>query len=334
MSRAIGQKSKSQQEPPLSNTRRKVVGKVPITGAELRAGILNGGTWPKIFEQNNEKWALLGGCELSTGKSEECKNPTFNYFPTSKDAVIEWSEEAAPSHSSVAASKAQGAVIDVAKMPYLNHPATKLRPTLLAFEITGHVMLGIVYNYEGALGPTIHILNPWRLTADKSSTSDVFTLVDTAMGKNARKVIIVDVVGELEEKFKYTINLQEFEKQGFCTLWVGILATAVIPRLTELQASVSNTKQLPGAGQQLNDATLNIYNQVYTGIEQEWMDIVKETKESFGEDVCTPSTSAANAVYRMAQEAQKKGGKRKAKRQTRRKRLYKSKWTKKRRNLQ
>jgi hypothetical protein len=160
----------------------------------------------------------------------------------------------------------------------------------------------------------------------------VFALLKESLKTASRNVIIVDIVGELENKFKDEINLQEFEKKGFCTLWVGILARGVIPRLKELQVAVSDTKAVRGSKQQLNDATLNIYNQVYTDIETRWMDVVMEAKSTFGEDVCTPSASAAKAAYVLAKKAQE-AGKRKAKRQTRRKRLYKSKWTKKRRNL-
>lgn len=308
------------------------IGNVRITGKEFREGMLDAETWPLIFQQNNERWKALGGCELSSRVSKQCVNPIFNYFPTSKDAVIEWSEESASDVQNIAASKAEGAVIDVARMPYLNHPATKLRPTLLAFEITGHVMLGIVYNHEGARGPEIHILNPWRLTSSKDSISDVFTLVKESLKTASRNVIIVEVVSELEKKFKHEINLQEFEKQGFCTLWVGILARAVIPRLAELYDTVRDVTAVRGSEQQLNDKTLNIYNDVYSGIEQGWEAVINDAKETFGEDKCTPTASAAKAAIELAKEAQK-AGKRKAKRRTRRKSLYRSRWTKKRRNL-
>ena len=309
-------------------SRIKTVGDIRITGKEFREGIIDAGTWPLIFEQNNARWKALGGCELSSGVSGTCASATFNYFPTSKDAVIEWSDTTESTAKNVVASKAKGAVIDVARMPYLNHPQTFKRPTLLAFEVTGHVMLGIVYNHEGGRGPEIHILNPWSLLEDKESVTDVFTLVKEALKSAGRKVIIVDVVGELNKKYGKEINLQQHEKVGFCTLWVGILAKGVIPYLPQLHNAVKNVKAVVGSDQQLNDETLKMYDKVYTDIETRWDTILREAKKTFGEDVCPPTASAAEAVFKLA-----RAGKRKSRRQTQRKSLYRSRWTKKRRNL-
>ncbi len=300
--------------------RVKKIGSVRITGRELREGVLDGETWPLIFEENNKAWKKLGGCELGKGRSA-CKNSTFNYFPTSHDAVIEWSEDEASTTKNVIATKAKDAVIDVARMPYLTHPETEKRPTLLAFEITGHVMLGVVYALQSGRR-AIHILNPWSLQGE-ASLLDVYALLRT-LGPFEKKIMIVDVVTELETRFGPTINLQEHEKVGFCTLWVGILAKAVIPRLGELQESIRQG----GIGDvQLSERTLMIYKDVYTGIIERWDAVLQESKAIFGEDKC-PTASAARAVLKLAQ-----AGKRKYRRQTKRRPVFRKKWTRKRRNL-
>jgi hypothetical protein len=308
------------------------VGDVRITGKELREGILGADTWPLIFEQNDAKWKSLGGLELrSVGPTAPpTGTPTFNYFPRSEDAVIEWSEETSTAGRNVSAAVAEGAVIDVATMPYLNRPETYERPTLLSFEITGHVMLGIVYQTKR--GPEIHILNPWDLFSNAESAKDVFRLLLESLGPSARNVIVVDVVAELERKYKRTINLQEFEKMGFCTLWVGILARGAIPYLGQLQDSIRNVGLRPGADQTLNDQTLALYSQIYTGIETRWSDVLADAKRTFGEDKCPPTASAATAAVTLAREAMS-GGKRKYIRRRKTMRAKKSRWTKKRRSL-
>jgi hypothetical protein len=318
--------------------KRPRVGDIPITGQEIREGILNPTTWPKIFEQNNEVWKRLGGCPLSEKKSRECEDPKFNYFPTSKDAILEWSDLAAPDGGPVASSKAEGAVIDVAQLPYLSHRETKERPTLLAFEVTGHVMLGILYNKAGGRGPEIHILNPWSMK-ESQQFKDVFELLKAKLGYGARKVIVVDVTSELEawvkrtKKETMTINFQVFEKQGFCTLWVGIFAGAVIPFLPMLDTSVKKTTAISGT--LLNNETLDMYYQVYDIIGKDWISRVKENIPGFNEERCTPTASAAIAVVTLAANAaaQRRGGKRKYRRQTKRRPLFRKRWTMKRRNL-
>lgn len=310
-------------------SRVKKVGKIRITGKELREGILEGETWPLIFEQNNEIWRRLGGCELGEGRSSTCKDPKFNYFPVSQDAVIEWSEEeAASTNPNVVATKAKDAVIDVARMPYLTHNETALRPTLLAFEITGHVMLGVVYPLREG-NRAIHILNPWALEGE-DALLDVYTLHDT-LGAFKRHVVIVDVVTELNKRFGKLINLQEHEKAGFCTLWVGILAGGVIPRLSDLQQTVESTRWT-GSDQQLDEATLRIYRDIYTLIEAKWAMRLASAKKEFNEGKC-PTTSAAMAALTLAKEAAAPvGGKRKHRRQTKRMPLFRKRWTRKHRN--
>lgn len=309
-------------------SRIKTVGKIRITGKELREGILDAETWPLIFEQNDSVWEKLGGCPLGVGRSKTCKDPKFNYFPAKHDAVIEWSEDAAPTRANVVATKAKDAVIDVARMPYLNHSETENRPTLLAFEITGHVMLGVVYPLK--TGRAIHILNPWSLEGE-DSLSDVYALLGT-LGPYQRKVVVVDVVTELTKRFGKIINLQEHEKVGFCTLWVGILAGGVIPRLSELHTSVQSDVR-PSPDQQLNEQTLKIYGEIYRLIEDKWGVLLNKAKKEFNEGKC-PTTSAAIAALTLAQEAAKPvAGKRKPRRQTKRRSLFRRRWTMKRRNL-
>lgn len=305
------------------------IGETRITRAELRAGILNAETWPKVFYENNKTWLKLGGCPLGVGMTKWC-NPkaAFNFFPTSQDAVLEWSEEGAADGSHVASSKAEGAVIDVAKLPFLNHKQTFLRPTLLAFEVTGHVMLGIVY--QSGRGPEIHILNPWSMT-ESQQLKDVYELINAKLGSTARKVIVVDVTNELEKRVKpSTINFQAFEKQGFCTLWVGIFARAVIPYLPELNESIKKGGAIGDAV--LNERTLRLYYTVYDTIGREWASNLSEAKQLFGEDYCMPTAAAATAVTKLAIKSSR-AGKRKPRRQTRRRSLYRKAWTRKRKSL-
>jgi hypothetical protein len=306
-------------------SRIKSVGKIRITGKELREGVLEGETWPLIFAQNNEVWEKLGGCELGEGRSSKCKNPLFNYFPVSQDAVIEWSEDAESTNRNVVATKAKDAVIDVARMPYLTHNETKKRPTLLAFEITGHVMLGVVYPLREG-NRAIHILNPWALEGE-DSLMDVYALHDT-LGAFKRHVVLVDVVTELQKRFGKIINLQEHEKTGFCTLWVGILAGGLIPRLSELHRTIQSSRWT-GSNQQLDEATLRIYQEIYTLIETKWAMRLASAKKEFNEGKC-PTTSAAMAALTLAKEAAAPiGGKRKHRRQTKRRVVFRNRWTKK-----
>lgn len=309
-------------------SRIKEIGKIRITGKELREGILEGETWTHIFAQNNEIWRRLGGCELGEGRSSICRDPKFNYFPVSQDAVIEWSEDAASANPNVVATKAKDSVIDVARMPYLTHRETAKRPTLLAFEITGHVMLGVVYPLREG-NRAIHILNPWALEGENAML-DVYTLHDT-LSTFKRHVVVVDVVTELNKRFGTIINLQEYEKLGFCTLWVGILAGGVIPRLSDLQRTVQSARWT-GSNQQLDETTLNIYNDIYTLIEAKWSMKLASAKKEFNEGRC-PTTSAAMAALALAKEAAAPiAGKRKHRRQTKRMPLFRKRWTRKHRS--
>lgn len=304
---------------------------------EIRAGIVNPSTWPKVFLENNKVWLSQGGCPLGIGVSkEQCKaDAPFNFFPTSRDAVIEWSEEAASNIAHVASEKAEGATIDVARLPFLNHELTKLRPTLVAFEVTGHVMLGIIYNHEGSKGPTIHILNPWSMT-ESQQFKDVFELINAKLGYEARKVIVVDVTAELEKKIKpKIINFQAYEKQGFCTLWVGIFAWEAIPYLSRLHTSVADTIHTAvNPEQQLNESTLKLYEEIYNKIGTKWITEINKYIEKFKEFNCMPTASAATAVVNLAilAGAARRGGKRKPRRQTKRKPLYRNRWTRKQQN--
>jgi hypothetical protein len=331
-STSSGKKRKFDEPPPVGSRAQKV-GKVPITMARIREGVLNGDTWVAIFQQNNEVWKSLGGCPLGVGTSSECdpEKVMFNFFPTSLDAEIEWSEETESGDGHVAADPAPGAVVKVAKMPFLKHPETFKRPTLLAFEVTGHVMLGILYNYKGARGPQLHIVNPWSLK-ESQQLKDVYVLLETTLKKHARNVIVIDVADEIQKtRDPKVINLQEDEKIGFCTLWVGILAGRLIPHLPNLQVAVGEGPE----GGQLNLAALQIYKEVYTNLQDELTALVESSRGNYGEGKCVPWAATAMAVKQLADRAAqaKLGGKRKYKRQTKRKPLYRRTWTKKRRNL-
>ena len=313
---------------------RMMVGNVVITTAELREGVLGGNTWVKLFQQNDRVWKDMGGCPLGIGESEKCPATTpFNYFPTQFNAILEVSEETASNTPNVVAERGKNAVIEVAKLPFLTHEETFKRPTLMVFEITGHVMLSVIYPLEGG-GRAIHILNPWSLTGE-APLKDVYDLLKT-LKRYERNVVVVDVVTELERRFKQQINLQEDERIGFCTLWVGILAAAVIPHLSALKESVANLKEVSGSKQQLNETTLKIYNDIYTKLKTQREKILNQAKSQYGETSCTPTTSAAIAALTLAQLTvpATSGGKRKYRRQTKRKPLFRRRWTSKRRNLQ
>lgn len=319
---------------------RTSIGDVALTGSEIRAGVLNAETWPKIFEQNNKVWKNLGGCPLSEGQSggDTCAGKLFNYFPTRRDAVLEWSDQLDTNTAHVAATKAKNATIDIASLPFLNHKELPNRPTLLAFEVTGHVMLGIIYKYnkvdpKGVVQTTtyIHILNPWNMNGSEQYL-DVLVLLETKLGRKASNIIVVDVTADLEDRYETTINLQEDEKQGFCTLWVGIFANAVIPRLQELYAAVKDPTSTAIGQRQLNEKTLSIYAEVYHSLIEQREAIIAQSRQRFGEDYCSqPYSSAAAAAVNMAtQAAVGKGGKRKHRRQTKRRPLFRRRRTMKR----
>jgi len=190
-------------------------------------------------------------------------------------------------------------------------------------------MLGILYNYPGARGPELHILNPWSLINSQQS-KDVYVLIDTVLKKHARNVVVVDVAHEIQTRQGKTINLQEDEKVGFCTLWVGILAGRIIPDLPKLQMELG--KQ--GSGQ-LSGPALQIYDRVYTNLQKDLSTMVKASRQTYGEAVSTPTAATAMAVTELAKAAflqAKLGGKRKSKLQTRRRLFRPRKWTRKHRS--
>lgn len=132
---------------------------------------------------------------------------------------------------------------------------------------------------------------------------DIYDLLDLKLKYKARKIAVIDVVAELEKKgYKKSINLQEYEKEGFCTLWVGVLASKVIPLL----------------GKPL---TLDVYwNQVYKPLLDEIEEDQKKMKEKIP-GINLKTVASASTVSRLATG---KGRKRKHLAKTKRKRV---KWT-------
>lgn len=338
-----GKRDRSDQPDPVgqppANIRALTVGKKLITRAELRAGILNAETWPEVFLENNKTWLKLGGCPLGIGASRmpQCESATFNFYPTSKDAVIEYSVLNESDEGHVASSVAEGAEVEVAKMPFLGHSEMALRPTLVAFEVTGHVMLGVLI--RTARGVEIHILNPWSMS-ESQQLKDVFTLTDLKLKTKARRVLIIDVAGEVE-KYRESItgkpseiNLQKYEKLGFCTLWVGVIAGQLISQdLRNLQAAISGGTMVNSS---LSKAALDFYQEAYTKLELKLYDTMLGIAKTTGEmSTCMPTAAAARAIYEMAHQAASAagtGGKRKPRRQTKRRPLFRRRWTRKHRN--
>jgi hypothetical protein len=208
----------------------------------------------------------------------------------------------AESGSHVASTHGPQSKIEVAKLPYLNRSAIKERPSFLIFDVTGHVIFTI---YFGNISrPELHILNPWNLMEGNPVLfKDIYDLLDLKLKYKARKIAVIDVVAELEKKgYKKSINLQEYEKEGFCTLWVGVLASKVIPLL----------------GKPL---TLDVYwNQVYKPLLDEIEEDQKKMKEKIP-GINLKTVASASTVSRLATG---KGRKRKHLAKTKRKRV---KWT-------
>jgi hypothetical protein len=182
-------------------------------------------------------------------------------------------------------------------------------------------MLGI---YFGNLArPQLHILNPWSLTGSTQHL-DVYDLVALSSKPLARQILYVDVAGELNKIFKKDYNLQEKERVGFCTLWVGILAAAVIPHLPDLQAAL--TRPAAAASGVLSMEAAAIYkDSVYQPLQEQLDALIDATEKEFPNLQCRYLASA-KAVGDLAATAQG-AGKRKRNRRTYRK---KSTWRQRR----
>jgi hypothetical protein len=245
-----------------------------VQRCEKRLGYLRGESWLDLREKLTENWGTRGGFNLSS-KTNGPGPFTFNYWPGSENAVIELEEDIpAEPGSHVAAEHSRGAKVEVAKLPYLNRTAIRQRPTFLIFDATGHVFLTIYFgersdNKGNILDPELHILNPWNLTTEnKTLLNDVYTLLDLKLKYKARKIAVTDIVNQLKES-RYnkgkSINLQEYEKEGFCTLWVGKIANQVISLLKERKL---NTPITPN----------EYWNQVYKPLLDEIEQAQKEMK--------------------------------------------------------
>jgi hypothetical protein len=159
--------------------------------------------------------------------------------------------------------------------------------------------------------------------------SDVYDLFKENLGiPGSRGIIYIDVAGQLEEAKRIDINLQKDEQVGFCTLWVAIFASKVIPLLNDpkfINAVASSSK----SGNLLNpDVLERYYKEVYEPLIKE-VNNAKTIKDPTLGYTWIDFTyfNAAKAVEKMAVEAltkltiSTKGGKRKRNRRTYRKKL-------------
>lgn len=293
---------------------------------EQREGIIN--DWDSVLETTIQSWGTKGGCQLT--RKESCEGGyLFNYWPPEVNPIIELEEleDDDTSGTHVAADRAPDAPVEFAVLPYLRRTAVTLRPSLMAFTVTGHVMFGIYYGMLKR--PELHILNPWSLLEKNETTGatqlrDVYKLFEEKLKGTARKVAYIDVANEVEKENRMYINLQENERVGFCTLWVPIIGNAVIEKIKELETAVK--KGTPG-GKQLNAESIAIYKSIYDSLQKSLTEKMNAEKEAYPvkyEDI--EHLSAAKAVvalYRKAVGLAPKGGKRKSKRRTYRK---KPKW--------
>ena len=315
-----------------------------ILGQELRQGIIQPESYDKLFVGNTDAWRTLGGCPLGSRESVICdEENTFNFFGAGANPEIEWSDVDDTVVQNTIGTVGEGAEIRIAKLPYLAHPQTFKRPTLFMFSVTGHVMLAVYFNGVGR-GSELHILNPWPLKFGMQQFNDVYTLLKTIIPKD-RGIRIVDIADQVQIYAKslagkeVPINLQENERLGFCTLWVGILATALLttkPRksgskiMSVLQNQVVNAKH--AAGYQLSPIALDIYYTVYTNLIREREELIKQATATFGPDSC--EATAAFAATQMAKRAAvpvPTGGRTYRKRKHVSSTIRKTRWTRKHR---
>ena len=305
------------------------VGDVVVPKSAERIGVVDPRLYDDLFSGNFSTWVKkYGACPLGQGVSKACdEKSTFNVFPPEKNPSLEYDDVSEEAHDNVIGEVAEGAAIESAVLPYLGHEATEARPTLLMFSVTGHVFPGIYF--RSPRGGVLHLLNPWPL-GNTQQIRDVFTLLETNLKTTgAKNIVVVDVAKDVEAYTsrlagkKAEIDLQENEKVGFCTLWVGILSHAVLttetddgtPPMTFLQSA----NAVPAVGDSmLNDRTLGFYSRVYTRLRDEKDALEAEARTLFGKDKCG-FAAAAFAATRLAARAAR-GGKRTVGRRTRKKR--------------
>ena len=293
---------------------------LPVQRNELRNGILRYETWEKVFKLNVKTWKAKGGYQLD-GKEPATGTETFNFWSAANNAQIDFEElDPAEAGDFVGAERADGAEIEYSRLPYFERTQVKKRPSLLMFEVTGHVMIAI---YFGNLGKgegrrELHILNPWPL---KGSTQlkDVYALFDLKMPAKARTILVADVADEVQSISKGEINLQQHEKQGFCTLWVGIIAARAIQIMKELSETVDANRSTPTVSGVLALPVKTLYKtKVYNVLQQKLDENMRRIAEELPMVSCQYLASA-QATESMAEEALGKGGKRTVGRRTRKK---------------
>ncbi len=293
-------------------------------GLDASRGVLEVETWEDVLAATLASWEAQGGCRLTRKKSECPETAPFNFWDD--EALIMFEDDAeAEEGAKVIGSHTSKAEIEHSFLPYLDRPSVRARPSLLVFHVTGHVMLGI---YFGNLPtPELHILNPWKVNGT-IQMSDVYDLFKESIGPvKARKPIYIDVAGEIEASARgITINLQKDEQVGFCTLWVSIIASRVIPLLKSGELVAAVTKQ-PTVGSQLSkDAHQFYYTKVYAPLIRYIDQAQKAQDPTIGYTwIDFTYFNAAKAVKELALEAlnaarlSAKGGKRKRNRRTYRK---------------
>ena len=297
-------------------------------------------------------WLGKNGCPLGLGVSGSCSTSTFNFFSFDKNPTIEWSSVDDSIQQNTIGTVAEGAKVEVAKLPFLQHSATYIRPTFMMFDVTGHVMFAIFFHRKEANGTDsgeIHILNPWSLKKSQQQI-DVYTLLEEKLGKtkgkpeSKPKIVVIDVADEVENNIRYitgeerfVVNLQEGEAIGFCTLWVGIFAkqvlathsyeingvTSYVPQpMTFLQEQFLSKKT--AVGSQLSVPTLAFYTNVYWTLIQQRRQLIEEAKTVFGDDTCYTAAIAVTTLAARPGGRKKTYRKRNHSRQTRRHRPRKS----------
>lgn len=273
--------------------------RVRITGGEIREGIIDPRSYVDLYIGSTLRWVQLGGYPLETKCLVGSVCPTFNFFPFDKNPEIEWSRTEEGVVLNHALGKvAKDATIEIANFPSFNHPALHMRPTILMFMVTGHMMCAVYFHTKREL----HLLNSWPLDASQQM-QDVYTLLETALGRaESRKIRIVDIAREVG-----VYDLQEGEKVGFCTLWAGVISHEVLtaktptgePPMTFLQSQV---REQPTVGSQLSARALAFYRGIYASLEAKKIILMSAFETTYKGNDCT-AARAALAVIELARRA-------------------------------
>lgn len=305
-------------EPKLGNASGAPVDVCPVGKSDRRIGILDPNTWEAVLKANVESWKRKGGYQVD-GKTPPKGTELFNFWSVDQTARIDYPEavgEEGAEH--VFGTRDLDAEVEFLRFPYLRRTEVQKRPSFIVFEVTGHVMFGI---YFGNLQrPQLHLLNPWPLHLGKIQLIDAYDVISKSSEKLSFKIAIVDVAGELEKIKKVSYNLQENERVGFCTLWVGIFAAKTIGIVGGLTDAEKGAASVSGSGV-LTESAANLYNEIYSSLQTTLNALVAANmKES---PLLGLQGATANAVADLAQSALSSGGKRIRRRRTFRK---KSSW--------